>query len=151
MIFRFHRFRCSRSLSLLHGVKKISLANIPNMKAARRIIVIGMTFSVNSLTDAWGTAFSRLSDNLLLPVIKCRGKIWTQVIRFSTLICCISPWVQRLTMWKPSLSFQGIFHHLEKTCPLGRNSKTIAQVLNEISRGCKGLCLRLLNSAGLVN
>lgn len=42
-----------------------------------------------------------------------------------------------------SLSLQGIFHYLEKMCPLGRNAKTIVQVLNQISQVCKGLCCQL--------
>ena len=42
-----------------------------------------------------------------------------------------------------SLPFQGSFYDLEKMCPLGRNAKTIVQVLNQISQVCKGLCCKV--------
>lgn len=77
-----------------------------------------------------------------LLAIKWRNEILTQEIRFSIVICCISPSVQFLKIWKLSFFSQGIFHYLEKMFPLGRHSKTIVQVLNQISQ----VCMRLYDS-----
>lgn len=41
------------------------------------------------------------------------------------------------------------FHYLEKMCPLGRNSKTIVQVLNQISQVCKRLCCEVAKQSWL--
>ena len=116
--------------------QKTFLVKILDIIAAGRIIVIGMTFSWVIWQTTWWTAFSHLSASLLEPAIKCRSKILTQEIRFSAVICCVSPSVQFLKIWKLPLSSRYFSHYLQKMCPLGRNSKTIVRVLNQISQVC---------------
>lgn len=41
-----------------------------------------------------------------------------------------------------SLSLRDFSHYLEKMRPMGRDSKTIVQVLNQISQVCWGFCCK---------